>query len=130
MKISHIAIWCNDLEKERDFYEKYFKAQSGAKYVNKAKQFESYFLEFESGARLELMHKPNVAGLPISTNVLHLGLAHLAFAAKSREEVDVMTENLRAGGCYIAGEPRITGDGYYESIILDPEGNLIEICFK
>lgn len=129
MKITHIAAWCKDLDKMKNFYEKYFHGKPGEKYVNKAKQFESYFLRFDnSETRLELMHKPNIVELPISTNVQHLGIAHLAFCAGSVENVDKLTNRLREDGFYIAGEPRTTGDGCYESIVLDPEGNIIEIC--
>lgn len=129
MKIAHIAIWCKDLEKMKNFYEKYFHAIAGVKYINKAKQFESYFLKFEnSETRIELMHKPNIIELPVSTNVQHLGLAHLAFCAGSVDQVEKLTLRLREDGFYIAGDPRKTGDGYYESIVLDPEGNIIEIC--
>ena len=45
----------------------------------------------------------------------------------SAELVDELTERLRDAGYTIAGEPRTTGDGYYESVILDPEGNRIEL---
>ena len=131
MRIAHLAIWCLDIEKTRSFYERYFGAKAGKKYVNAKKQFVSYFLEFdESNTRLELMHKPNMAEIPLSTNVQHIGLAHLAFNAGSRENVESVTKKLRDDGFYIAGEPRITGDGYYESIVLDPEGNIVEICDK
>ena len=131
MKIAHIAIWCKDLERTKLFYEKYFQAKAGNKYINKEKHFESYFLAFNnSNTRLELMHKPNILEIPMSTNVQHLGLAHIAYCAESREMVESLTKKLRNDGYYIIGEPRVTGDGYYESIVLDPEGNIIEICDK
>jgi len=114
----------------KTFYEKYFDGRAGHKYTNKTKLFESYFVEFESEARLELMTKPNIAEMPASTNTQFFGYNHLAFGLGSREKVDAFTDNLRKDGHYIAGEPRITGDGYYESIVLDPEGNIIEICDK
>lgn len=57
MRIEHIALWSNDLEQMKSFYMKYFKGISNDKYTNKMKQFESYFLEFEGGARIELMKK-------------------------------------------------------------------------
>ncbi len=131
MRIAHIAIWCKDIERTKTFYEKYFQAKAGNKYINNIKQFESYFLEFENtDTKIELMHKPNITELPVSTNVQHLGLAHVAFGTKNREQVESLTQKLREDGYYIAGEPRVTGDGYYESIVLDPEGNIVEICNK
>jgi lactoylglutathione lyase len=54
-------------------------------------------------------------------------LIHLAFSTGSKEKVDALTERLRNDGFEIIGAPRTTGDGYYESVILDPENNIIEI---
>ncbi|HEX7116165.1 MAG TPA: VOC family protein, partial [Steroidobacter sp.] len=62
MRIEHVAIWARDLEALRAFYERYFGARAGSRYVNEAKQFSSYFLRFSDGARLELMHRPSLAG--------------------------------------------------------------------
>ena len=127
MKIEHIAIWVKDLEKSRMFYQKYFGAVSNEKYHNPVKNFESYFLSFENGCRLELMTKPDIQESENSFEAQKYGMIHLAFSTGSREKVDQLTETLRNDGYRIAGEPRTTGDGYYESVILDPEGNIIEI---
>lgn len=127
MKIEHIAIWVKDLEKSRMFYQKYFGAVSNEKYHNPVKNFESYFLSFENGCRLELMTKADIQESENSFEVQKYGMIHLAFSTGSREKVDQLTETLRNDGYRIAGEPRTTGDGYYESVILDPEGNIIEI---
>ena len=126
MKIEHIAIWCRDLEKMKAFYERYFDAKAGEKYVNSQKGFSSYFLRFSEGCRLELMHREDIRDQKSSEEETP-GLAHIAFSAGSRERVDQVTARLRADGHRISGEPRTTGDGYYESTIRDPEGNLIEI---
>ena len=56
-----------------------------------------------------------------------MGVAHLATKAGTNTTVDNLTERLRTDGYIIKGEPRTTGDGYYESVILDPEGNYVEI---
>lgn len=127
MKIEHIAIWSRDLEKLKNFYVKYFDAKAGEKYINARKNFQSYFLSFENGCRLELMSKPEI---PVSTNDImaqFTGLIHFAMSTGSRETVDQLTERLRQDGYRVVGEPRTTGDGYYESVVLDPEGNRIEI---
>ena len=126
MKIEHVAIWTTDLERLKDFYTTYFGAQANDKYTNPVKGFESYFLHFSSGARLELMSRPGVEAGP-STPIYPVGLTHLAFSVGSKARVDSLTEELRAAGCTVIGQPRKTGDGYYESIIADPDGNLIEI---
>jgi lactoylglutathione lyase len=127
MKIEHIAIWAKDMEKLKNFYAKYFQASVGPKYFNAKKNFESYFLSFDSGCQLEVMQMP---GIPESKNdVLQqfTGIIHFAISVESKEIVDTLTERLRSDGYKIVGEPRTTGDGYYESVVLDPEGNRIEI---
>jgi len=127
MKIEHLAIWVQDLERMKTFYTLYFDAQSGDKYHNPNKNFTSYFLSFEEGCRLELMHKPAI--LPSQKEGLseYIGLTHFAISVGSKEVVDSLTNRLRTDGYTIVGEPRTTGDGYYESVVLDPEGNRIEI---
>lgn len=124
MKIEHIAIWVKDLEKMKAFYLQYFELTSNEKYINPKKQFSSYFLSFESGARIELMHKPDISEFITKQS---LGIAHLAISVGSKEKVNLLTEQLKIDGHKIVGVPRTTGDGYYESVIADPEGNLIEI---
>jgi len=126
MRIEHLAIWVTDLEASKDFYTSYFEASAGEKYHNPQKSFTSYFLRFESGSRLELMHRPDVAKL-LEVGQEVIGLTHFAISVGSKEKVDRLTERLRNDGYGIVGEPRTTGDGYYESVVLDPEGNRIEI---
>lgn len=127
MKIEHIAFWVNDLEKIKSFYEKYFGAVSNEKYHNPRKGFQSYFLSFDNGCRLEIMNRPDIQEREGSYESQKLGIIHLAFSTGSREKVNELTEVLRKDGYKIVGEPRTTGDGYYESVILDPENNIIEI---
>lgn len=125
MKIEHIALFVDDLEKARAFFEKYFGAKSNEGYHNKTTVFQSYFLSFEDGARLEIMNKPNM--LCGSTLVCRTGYAHVAFSVGSQEEVDRLTKQLKNDGYEVIDGPRTTGDGYYESCIVGIEGNQIEI---
>jgi lactoylglutathione lyase len=125
MRIEHVAIWTHDLERLRAFYVGYFEAQAGPRYVNPSSRFESYFLRFTSGARLELMRRPELDAR--EAGVESAGYAHVAFSVGSEEEVDALTERLRVDGFSVVGEPRRTGDGYYESVVLDPDGNRLEI---
>jgi lactoylglutathione lyase len=129
MMIEHVAIWTHQLENLREFYIKYFQAQSNEKYVNPKKEFSSYFLSFETGCRLELMQMPTVPNSQNDVYQQFTGFVHLAFSVGSKEKVDLLTERLRNGGFEIVGEPRTTGtgDGYYESVVLDPDRNRIEI---
>jgi lactoylglutathione lyase len=125
MKIEHIALWTRDLERLRAFYEKYFDARSNTRYVNAGKQFESYFLSFPQGPRLEIMASPH--SQQRQGNIPMTGYAHIAFSVGSREQVDTLTRQLLEAGSPLLDGPRMTGDGYYESVILDPDGNRIEI---
>lgn len=127
MRIEHVAIWTHDLERLRHFYETYFDGIANTKYVNPRKQFESYFLTFADGARLELMQRPDVPSSQNDIERQFTGYVHLAFSIGSREAVDALSERLRADGYRIIDGLRITGDGYYESTTLDPDGNRIEI---
>lgn len=125
MHISHIAIWTTRLEELRNFYITYFNGTSNEKYINPKKGFESYFISFDQGfASLEIMQRQD-----ITTPALKdcLGLAHFSFSVGSKEAVLELTEQLRKDGFVIESEPRTTGDGYFESAILDPEGSIVEI---
>lgn len=123
MKIHHIAIWVHEPELMKAFYQQHFNCACSEKYFNPAKQFTSYFLYFREGPAIEVMHKPGLKKLRDETT----GYAHIAIDLNSAEEVDRMTKKLETEGVKILGKPRITGDGYYESVIADPEGNRIEL---
>jgi len=124
MRIEHVAIWTKDLEKMKTFYEKFFNGIASSKYVNEKKQFHSYFLTFEAGARLELMQRPELTELEPAE---YFGITHVAFSVGSKEKVDELTERLKKEGFQVLDGPRTTGDGYYESVVLDPEMNRLEI---
>lgn len=126
MKIEHIAIWSKDIETLKKFYEKYFQAKSSSKYIHESKQFQSYFLSFDSGCRLELMQMPSIKANEFGEEPIS-GMAHFAVSVGSNKNVDRITNILRNDGCTILREPRFTGDGYYESVTIDPDGNKIEI---
>lgn len=127
MRIDHVAIWVGDLDRMKHFYEKYFGGTSGERYFNPKKRFTSYFINFTSGCRLEIMHRPDIHSSQKEGMTEYIGLTHLAISIGSRDKVDALTQTLRTDGYTVAGEPRTTGDGYYESVILDPENNRIEI---
>ncbi len=125
MKIEHIAMYVNDLEQAKDFFTHYFHAAAGEKYHNPKTGFHSYFLSFQGGCRLEIMSKPEMENMekpPART-----GYAHIAFSVGTKEAVDTLTEQFRKDGYHIISNPRTTGDGYYESCLVDFENNQIEI---
>lgn len=127
IKIEHIAIWTRDLEGMRNFYTHYFDAVAGECYYNHSKEFRSYFLTFEGECRLELMEMPSVSGNKNDYRKHVTGMTHFAFKVGSRERVDELTDLLKNDGFEIISPGRMTGDGYYESAVFDPEKNRIEI---
>jgi lactoylglutathione lyase len=123
--IEHIGMWVRDLDAAAGFYARYFGARVGALYRNPRKGFESRFLEFDSGARLELMTRTDVGARSAAEL---LGLAHVALAVGDEAAVDALAARLRADGVAVDSGPRRTGDGYYECVVRDPEGNRVEIA--
>ena len=125
MRIEHAAMYVEDLEGARAFFEKYLGGISNEGYHNEKTDFRSCFLTFSDGSRLEIMTKPDLTD---SGNLLdRFGYAHIAFSVGSREAVDSLTRQLREDGYPVLSGPRTTGDGYYESCVLGFEGNIIEI---
>lgn len=123
--INHIGLYVKDIEASKHFFEKYFGAKAGNKYHNPSKSFSSYLLSFNGGATLEIMTRPDLHLLPQRTN--HYGYAHISLSVGSQEKVNEITKCLIDDGYIHLDGPRTTGDGYYESAIVDAEGNVIEI---
>src|SRR5690349_8155399 len=131
MTLEHVAIWTADLEKLKGFYIKYFEGSPNEKYTNEINGFQSYFLTFKSGARLELMMKPGIPENMNDTEILqHTGIIHLAFGVDTMREVNEKAIQMKNDGFKILRGPRKTGDGYYEFETLDPDGNRLEVTTK
>lgn len=123
MYINHIAILVKDLEGMKKFYEEYFNTTSSELYYNQKTQFKSYFLTFQSGARLELTNKK----FNVGNSTDSLGYTHIAITVGDKKAVDLLAKKLMEVNYPLLNGPRTTGDGYYEAVIQDPEGNLIEL---
>lgn len=123
-RIEHIGVWVRDIDVVAAFYQRWFGARIGQRYENPRKGFASRFLELGGGARLELMTRVDVTA---STPGVQLGLAHVAIALAGEAEVDALATELRAAGVPLDDGPRRTGDGYYEFVVRDPEGNRVEV---
>ena len=127
MLIEHLAVWVRDLEEMRAFYLKYFEVTSGEKYINATTNFTAYFIYFGADkTRLELMTRPDIEPNDVRRGFT-MGVAHFAISVGGKDRVNALTERLRKDNYTIFSEPRTTGDGYYESVVLDPEGNYVEI---
>lgn len=127
MRIEHVALWTENPDRLVRYYSRYFNAEVGRRYVNKAKGFESRFLKFDDGARLEVMKTTTLSPLQAEYGAERMGLTHIALSVGSETAVDNLTRTLQNDGYPILDGPRRTGDGYYESVTLDPDGNRLEL---
>lgn len=127
VRIEHVALWVNDLDTMCSFYADTFGAQIGPLYENPRKGFSSRFLSFDDGARLELMTTTTLEPVAHTAGAQRMGLTHLAISLGSEALVSEITARLTSLGVTVVDGPRRTGDGYFESVILDPEGNRLEL---
>jgi lactoylglutathione lyase len=128
VRIEHVALWVADLEGSCAFYARHFGAMVGARYENPAKGHASRFLSLGEGARIEVMTGSGLVPRSDPLPQRPLGLAHFALAVGDEQQVDTLVARLQAAGVAVVDGPRRTGDGYYEAVVLDPEGNRIELC--
>jgi lactoylglutathione lyase len=56
----------------------------------------------------------------------HIGYAHIAISVGSRDGLDQLTWKMEKEGVLVAA-PRLTRHGFYEAVIKDPDGNVIEV---
>ena len=125
VRLEHVGLWVRDLDTVAGFYARYFGARIGTRYQNPRKGFESRFLEFAGGARLEVMRRADVEARMTDEQ---LGLAHVALTVGDEAAVDALASRLKRDGHAVLDGPRRTGDGYYECVVRDPEGNRVELA--
>ena len=125
-QIAHVALWCRDLEAVAGFWQTLFGAQVGPRYESRRHAgFVSRFVKLDNGPALELMSLPALSAA-MAGAAERPGWTHVAIALGSREQVDRLAQRARECGALLS-PPRMTGDGYYEAVISDPEGNSVEI---
>lgn len=125
MRIDHVAIYVKNMEAEKNFFEKYFNAKAGSKYTNFRNDFSNYFLEFKDGSMLEIMNRASM--VDPKKMAYRSGFHHIGISVGDRKDVDDLTKRMQEDGCVIISGARATGDRHYASVVLDPEGNEIEI---
>ena len=125
MKIAHVALWTTDLDAQARFWADWFHAEAGELYVSKNRPgFTSRFVTLSEGATLELMSLPALPDGPVDKE--HGGWAHIALDVGDKQAVDRLAHRAKEAGILLSG-PRMTGDGFYEAVLKDPDGNLVEI---
>ena len=124
VKITHVAVYAVDIEKTREYFEKYFGGTSNSIYKN-SKGFSSYFITFDNNVRLEVMGHVYLNKHTIKD--MQNGYSHIAFSVGDKETVINLTNQIINDGYELYSPPRLTGDGYFESCVADPDGNRVEI---
>lgn len=125
MNIAHVALWTRNLDAQVKFWETIFSGRSNERYLSKNRQgFASHFIMLDNGPTIELMTVPGLPDAPVYPEFI--GWAHIAINVGSKAKVDSMAEQARSGGTLLSA-PRMTGDGFYEAVIADPDGNRIEL---
>ncbi|HHG8771980.1 TPA: VOC family protein [Raoultella planticola] len=125
MKVAHIALWTRQLEQQARFWTDFFQGRINEKYCSRTNPgFASYFVKIGDDIAIELMSKPGLTEATADNN--HTGWVHLAIAVGGAQQVDALAKRADGQGILVS-PPRTTGDGYYEAVIKDPDGNLIEI---
>ncbi|MDY1037174.1 VOC family protein [Lelliottia sp. CFBP8978] len=125
MKIAHVALWTRHLDAQVQFWETIFAGRCNARYVSQNRPgFESHFITLDDGPTIELMTLPELPEAPVFPEFV--GWAHIAINVGAKAVVDTMAENARQTNTLLSA-PRMTGDGYYEAVIADPDGNRIEL---
>lgn len=124
VKLTHVAIYVEDLERSAEFFEKYFNGKRGESHFNSATGISSLFISFSDNCGIELTSLPQRIR---HSTILTYGYMHIAFSVGSRTDVDKLTLRLTHDGYGLNTYPRINSAGNYEGSIFDPDGNLIEI---
>ena len=124
MKLHHIGFWTKDIEKQIAFYQKYFDGQ--VLFRHQSGDFCSAFVRICGSVNLELMTR---SALNERVPEERVGYSHFSIEVDSKEEVDRLTDLFIADNVTLEKNKEQYDDGFYESAVIDPDGNLVEIAF-
>ena len=127
MYFGHVAMYTHDLDTMVDFYCKYFDGK--IIYQDSNDHQDSVYVGFDQDCYLELMNKPAVEPSLYAPGEEREGLTHIAINVEGSAKVRELTARLEQDGYTVVVQPTNYGKiRFYESCILDPDGNRVEIC--
>lgn len=126
MNLHHVAFWTNDIDRLEAFYIQYFGGRTISRFQDGL--FSAIFLQLPFGLLLEIMNDGQVNQLPIGNGHVK-GYSHLSIQVESQAKVDEMTTLFENEGLVFEKKREAYDDGFYESAIKDPDGNIIEIAY-
>lgn len=124
MKLHHVAFWTNNLDALETFYVKYFNGK--VLFRHSKDDFKCVFIEVFDSIKIELMTRANLPSQDLDERV---GYSHLSIELDSKEKVNELTDFFSQEKVKIEKNKEQYDDGFYESSIRDPDGNIIELAF-
>lgn len=124
MKLHHIAFWSKDIEALIEFYRTYFGGE--VLFRHESGDFQCVFVKIFSGLTLEIMTRSKLCDAVAEDRV---GYSHFSIEVDSKDEVDRLTDYFIAHKIPMKKVKEQYDDGFYESAVLDPDGNIIEIAY-
>jgi lactoylglutathione lyase len=125
MRLAHVALWTRDITAAAGFWHEYFNAEIGPLYHSARRPgFTSCFVRLAPDSlQVELMTGPWVVA---KAGDECFGWDHIAISLGDADAVDALAKRCATNGILLSG-PRRTGDGFYEAVIVAPDGTRVEI---
>ncbi|MBN1499819.1 MAG: VOC family protein [Spirochaetes bacterium] len=124
MKLHHTAFWTGDLERLENFYIKYFGGK--VLFRHSINDFKCTFMEIAGSFKIEIMTRTDISGHAADERI---GYSHLSIEVESREKVNELTDFFMKENVKILKNREQYDDGFYESSVCDPDGNIIELAY-
>ena len=124
MRLHHVAFWTRRIDVLEDFYARHLGGK--VLFRHAIGNFRCTFMSLDDSVKIELMSRTELGDPDLTERI---GYSHLSLEVDSKARVDQLTETFRAAGIPIEKDKEQYDDGFYESSIRDPDGNVIEIAF-